>query len=104
MVQTYWKKTGTDGEYSGTFSGATPFTADSMPEGTTFIPFNELTEADVLEWIKTTVVGASEAHVNSVIIEEIERSKNPVVEARMPWAPSIPPASNTEAVLLAANT
>jgi hypothetical protein len=88
VVQTYWKKIGKDGESIGTFVGATPFSADSMPAGTTFIPFEQLTEADVLEWIKAVVVGGYEDHVNAKIQEEIDRQKNPVNDVSLPWSVS----------------
>ena len=87
VVQTYWKKVGTDGEHTGTFSGATPFSVDSMPAGTTFIPFDQLTEADVLSWIKAVVVNDYEKHVNDQITDQINKSANPVVDATLPWAP-----------------
>lgn len=93
VVQTYWKKIGTDGAHTGTFSGATPFSADSMPAGTTFIPFSQLKEADVLNWIKAVVVGQYEEHVNGAIQKQIDDAKNPVVDATLPWAPA--PAANT---------
>ena len=39
VVQTYWTLTGTDNENnSGTFTGATPFTSTTMPEGDVFVP------------------------------------------------------------------
>jgi hypothetical protein len=88
VVQTYWKKIGTDGVHTGTFAGATPFSSDAMPQGTSFVPFEQLTEEIVLNWIKASVVGASEAHVNSVILEDIERSKNPIQEVTPPWGTS----------------
>jgi hypothetical protein len=89
VVQTYWKKIGNDGNGNeGTFSGATPFTANTMPANTSFIPFNQLTEADVLTWIKAVVVGSYEEHVNTQIQKQIDDKKNPVVEANLPWAPA----------------
>ena len=99
VVQTYWTKTGTDEDgHEGTFSGATPFTTVGMPEGYEFVPFNQLTEEMVLDWIKAVVVGGYEEHVNGVIQKQIDEKHNPVVETALPWAsaptePSVPPAS-----------
>lgn len=91
VVQTYWTKTGVDEDgHEGTFSGATPFTTVGMPEGQTFIPFAELTEATVLDWIKAVVVGGYEEHVNAQIQKQIDEKHNPVVEAALPWAPPAP--------------
>lgn len=89
VVQTYWQKIGTDGTHEGTFSGATPFTSTNMPEGDVFIPFEQLTEEIVLQWIKD-VVSASpsyEAHINEKIQEEIDSKHSPIVDNPMPWAP-----------------
>lgn len=88
VVQTYWQKTGTDENGNqGTFQGATPFTVDPTDDSGPFIPFSELTEDDVLAWIKTVVVGNYEEHVNGKIAEQIEQKIAPVTDAKLPWAP-----------------
>jgi len=93
VVQTYWQKIGTDENGNeGTFSGATPFTVDPSDESGPFIPFADLTEEDVLNWIKTVVVGSYEEHVNGKIQEQINEKINPVTEQSLPWAP---PEANT---------
>ena len=79
VVQTYWKKIGTDADGNeGTFSGATPFTVDPTDESGPFIAFEDLTEEDVLDWIKTVVVGGYEEHVNGQIAKQIEEKISPV--------------------------
>jgi hypothetical protein len=88
IVQTYWTKTGTDENGNeGTFSGATPFTVDPSDDSGPFIPFEQLTEQDVLSWIQSVVTGGYEEHVNGKIAEQIEQKVKPVIEAKMPWAP-----------------
>lgn len=84
VVQTYWEKIGTD-ENGNTakFSGATPFTRDTS-DGATFIPFDNLTEENVLTWIKSVVVGEYANHVNGRIEEEL--NKHLVTDAALPWA------------------
>jgi hypothetical protein len=87
VVQTYWKKIGTDAQgNTGEFSGATPFTSTTMPEGDTFVPFSELTEEIVLGWIKDVVVGSYEDHVNGKIAEQIDAKVNVITEAELPWS------------------
>lgn len=84
VVQTYWKKTGTDEDgNTGSFSGATPFTATNTPAGS-FVAFADLTEATVLGWIQAVVVGGYEEHVNGQIQSQIDEQT--VTEADMPWA------------------
>lgn len=96
VVQTYWQKIGTDDDGNeGTFSGATPFTVDPLDDSGPFIPFSELTEDDVLDWIKTIVVGSYEEHVNGQIAKQIEDKISPIVESDLPWAPA--PSANTPA-------
>ena len=85
VVQTYWNKIGTDENgNTGKFAGATPFTVSEDQEN--FIPFNLLTEENVLSWIQAVVVGDYEAHVNAEIQRQIDEVANPVAEATLPWA------------------
>lgn len=87
VVQSYWEKHGTDENgNTGFFAGATPFTVDPTDESGPFIPFEQLTEADVLAWIQSVVVGDYEVHVNERIQKNIEENMNVVVEATLPWA------------------
>ena len=96
VVQTYWRLTGTDEELiaednknSGSFSGATPFTTTTMPEGYNFIPFDQLTEADVISWIQAVVEGnpGYKQHIDEQIQKQIDQNMRPVTEAQLPWAP-----------------
>ena len=91
VCQTYWQKIGTDENGNeGTFSGATPFTLDPTDASGPFIAFEDLTEADVLDWIKTVVVDGYEQHVNQKIQEQIDDKVNPITEPSLPWAPATP--------------
>ena len=99
VVQTYWTKTGTDEQGNeGVFSGATPFPLTSIdPEK--FIPYDQLTEAEVLGWIQTVVVGSYEEHVNAQIQKQID-AKN-IHDPGLPWGtpptptpvPPVPPVT-----------
>ena len=93
VVQTYWKKIGTDADgITGEFAGATPFTPDPTDEDGPFVPFEELTEEIVLDWIKSVVIGDYEEHVNRQIQQQIDAKKSPVKEVTFPWAtPTITP-------------
>ena len=84
VVQTYWKKTGTDADgNTGSFSGATPFTAVNTPSSS-FVAFADLTESTVLGWVQAVVVGGYEQHVNDQIQSQIDEQT--VTEADMPWS------------------
>jgi hypothetical protein len=86
VVQTYWTKTGVDENGNeGVFHGATPFTRDPTDSSGPFIPFEQLTEQDVLSWIQSQVTNTYEDHVNERILKMIEEKAAPVVEKTMPW-------------------
>lgn len=90
ICQTYWQKTGTDENGNqGTFQGATPFTIDATDTSGPFKPFDELTEDDILTWIKNVVVGDYEQHVNAKIAKQIEQKIAPIVDVKLPWAPEV---------------
>jgi hypothetical protein len=87
VLNVRWEKKGVDEDGNeGKFQGATPFTA---PHESAFIPFNDLTEEIVLNWVKAVVVGSYEEHVNGQIQKQIDEQKNPVTEVaetELPWA------------------
>lgn len=84
VVQTFWKKIGTDENGNrGIFNGATPFSSVNTDD---FVAFADLTEEIVLEWIQAKVVGEYEKHVNGSIQKQIDYLANPDVIAQMPWA------------------
>lgn len=87
IVQTYWKKIGTDNDgNTGEFQGATPFDLSTV-DPNNFTSYEDLTEEMVLSWIKSVVVDTYEEHVNSQIQKQINEKVNPVVEERnhFPW-------------------
>ncbi len=86
VCQTYWKKIGTDENgNTGSFNGATPFTLNPNDDSGPFIAYQDLTEADILGWIKSVVVGHYEDHVNACIQKQIDEAVNPITEPSLPW-------------------
>jgi len=90
VVQSTWTCTGTDEDGdSGVFNGATPFSLNSV-DPDNFIPYEELTEDDVINWIKAVVVGSYKEHIDMQISKQIALIKAPVVEVpsnELPWSP-----------------
>ena len=90
VVQTYWKLTGTDENGNeGTFSGATPFSADPTDNSGPHIPFESLTEDDVIAWI-SDVVNTNPGykdHIDEQILKQISEKISPITEPTLPWAP-----------------
>ncbi len=96
IIGTRWECTGTDDSdnVSGTFVGATPFKLDSV-DPDNFKPYSELTEEDVLGWIKHYASGSANTSYWSHITERIQKAidvKRNVVknvdEFDLPWAPT----------------
>lgn len=103
VVQTYWTKTGTDEDgFTGEFVGATPFREVTVPLDQ-FVPFDQLTEEIVLDWIKAVVVGDYETHVNTQIEKKIEQARLDANPVSMPWAPDITPPPSMGPVAPGAN-
>jgi hypothetical protein len=95
VIGTQWKLKATDEDGNeGTFTGATPFSISTI-NTSSFTPYSELTEAQVLSWIKNHVSGSNPstnymAHINGVIENEINSKKwvkLEVSEADLPWSP-----------------
>ena len=86
VCQTYWKVTGTDENgNTGEFSGATPFTAATVPAAN-FTDFADLQESNVLGWI-TAVVDSDlsyKAHIEMQCQKMIDITA--VSDKAMPWA------------------
>ena len=80
VVVAHWRATLTDGDYSASSYGTAGFTPD--PTAPDFVPFDDLTEADVLAWVYESVdKDATEASLAS----QIEDQKKPKVVAGTPW-------------------
>ena len=80
VVVAHWRATLTDGDYSASSYGTAGFTPD--PTAPDFVPFESLTEADVLAWVYESVdKDATEASLAA----NIEDQKAPQTVAGTPW-------------------
>ena len=84
VVVAHWRATATETVGDDTFSassyGTVGFTPD--PDSEDFVPFDDLTEADVLAWVYAALdKDATEASLAS----QIETQKAPVSVAGLPW-------------------
>ena len=59
------------------------------------MPYDQLTQAVVLNWIQPLVTGSYEEHVNGVIAKQIADKIDPVTQPDLPWAPPTPPTPPT---------
>ena len=76
----HWRVTAVDGDHSSSAYGTCSFTPDASADG--FVPYENLTEADVLAWVHGSVdKDATEAALTA----KIDAEKNPTTEAGLPW-------------------
>jgi len=80
VVTAHYHVSKTDGDYSASSYGTCGFTPEPSTEG--FVPFEDLTEALVIEWVKDSLdVEAIEAGLTA----QIEDQKAPQTIAGTPW-------------------
>ena len=98
IIGTQWTVTATDevGDgITGEFNGATPFDLNTINTGS-FTPFSELTEEQVIGWIKNSVSGSNKAtnywdHIESRITRDIQAKRGSysnLLEDELPWKPN----------------
>ena len=79
-----WRVNGTDGTYNATVYGSqsvAPYT-----EGAPFIPYADLTQAEVIGWVQNAMGESQVAAINASIEQQIESQVNPtVVTTPLPW-------------------
>jgi len=76
----HWRVTAEDGDYTASSYGTAGFTPDPNTEG--FVPFDQLTEDDVLVWVHASV-DKDETEAN--LAAQIEEQKAPATVAGVPW-------------------
>ena len=80
VVTAHWRVSAVDGDYSASSYGTCGFTPDATDPA--YIPFESLTEADVLEWVYAAV---DKDAVEASLASQIEDQKAPKVVVGTPW-------------------
>ena len=80
VVVAHWRCEAVDGDYSASSYGTCGFTPD--PTDPAYIPFESLTEADVLSWVYESV---DKDAIEASLASQIDEQKNPTTEAGVPW-------------------
>ena len=84
VFNVHWTLTGTDGTYAGSVYGSVGVTLD---EGGTFVPYADLTEAQVIGWVKEALGEEQVASYEASVAQQIENQINPpVVTPPLPWS------------------
>lgn len=80
ITTAHWTATAVDGDYT-----ASVYSTCSFPETEgTMIPYAQVTEAEVLNWIWAN--GVDKTATEAALATQIELQKHPVQAAGVPWA------------------
>ena len=80
VIVAHWRVTAEDGEYTASAYGTAGFTPDPSAAG--FVPYADLTEADVLGWVWGSV---DKDAMEAGLAAQIEAQKAPVTASGLPW-------------------
>ena len=79
ITTAHWTATATDGDYTASIYSTCSWTA-----GTPTIPYDQVTEAEVLDWCWAS--GVDKSATEAALAQNIELQKNPVQATGTPWA------------------
>jgi hypothetical protein len=88
VVNVLWILTGVDGTTTASIGGGT--TLDSN-QSSTFIPYDQLTEATVVGWVQASLGEQGIANYEATVQGQINSILNPPVSPEitpLPWAPA----------------
>jgi hypothetical protein len=81
VVTAHWSCNGTDGTYNSSVYSTCSF---PVVQGTSFVPYNQLTEQTVLGWIWAN--GVDQAATEAAVQQQINNQRNPpVITPPLPW-------------------
>jgi hypothetical protein len=78
ITTAHWTVSAVDGDYFASICNTSSFA-----EGTPTIPYNDVTEQDVLQWIWEN--GVDKQAAEDAVSQMIELQKNPVQASGLPW-------------------
>lgn len=80
VITAHWRVTAVDGDYTASAYGTAGFTPD--PTDPSFVPFDELVEAEVLGWVYGDV---DKDQMEANLAVQIEEQKTPKIATGLPW-------------------
>jgi len=78
----HWTASQTDGEFTTSTYSTVSFTKE---DGINYVPYADLTEATVVEWVKASLGEEGVAAVDLALANNIAAQKNPPVATGTPW-------------------
>ena len=82
VITAHWRCEAIDGAYKASAFGACSFTPD--PSDPAYIPYESLTENDVIVWVWGDV---DKIKTEAVLASKIAAQQNPPVQSGLPWEP-----------------
>lgn len=84
VLVAHWQCVDTDGDYSGRVYNTQSF--EFNPDEPGFIPYDDLTEAEVIGWVQTALGEEGVAATEAAVAAQIEAQKNPPISTGLPWS------------------
>jgi hypothetical protein len=78
IFQAHWTASAVDGDYT-----ASIYSTCSWADGSPTIPYAEVTESEVLQWVWDS--GVDKDATEAALAQNIELQKNPVTATGTPW-------------------
>lgn len=84
VIVAHWRVSLEDGDYTASSYGTQGFEYDAT--ATDFTPYDQLTEAQVLQWVFDAMGEDQVAAIQDGLQASIDEQKAPTTEAGTPWA------------------
>jgi hypothetical protein len=78
----HWNASQTDGDFTASTYSTVSFTKE---DGINYVPYANLTEAVVVEWVKASLGADGVAAVDAALAANIAEQKKPKVASGTPW-------------------
>jgi hypothetical protein len=79
ITTAHWTATATDGDFT-----ASVYSTCSWSDGSPTVPYADVTEAQVLQWVWDS--GVDKTATEAALAQNIELQKNPVTATGTPWS------------------
>lgn len=83
VTTAHWTASQTEGDFTASTYSTASFTKE---DGINYVPYAELTEAAVIEWVKTSLGAEGVAAVDAALAANIAAQKAPVTATGTPWS------------------
>lgn len=82
VTTVHWTASQTDGDFTASTYSTVSFTQE---DGINYVPYADLTEAAVIEWVKGSLGAEGVAAVDAALAANIASQKAPVQASGLPW-------------------